>query len=94
MVANLSSHKAGWDDRWQEFSDWSVKGQQIKDDLLFLVDEDTNAFNKVMDAFALPKDVTKGDWAKSKWMDTEWVKWRAQWQPAARGRLRAPLRPR
>ena len=55
MVANLSSHKAGWDDRWQEFSDWAVKGQQIKDDLLFLVDEDTNAFNKVMDAFGLPK---------------------------------------
>ncbi len=55
MVANLSSHKAGWDDRWQEFSDWAVKGQQIKDDLLALVDEDTNAFNKVMDAFGLPK---------------------------------------
>ena len=55
MVANLSSHKAGWDDRWQEFSDWAVKGQQIKDELLFLVDEDTNAFNKVMDAFGLPK---------------------------------------
>lgn len=55
MVANLSSHKAGWDDRWEEFSDWAVKGQQIKDDLLLLVDEDTNAFNKVMDAFGLPK---------------------------------------
>ncbi|MBK6750128.1 MAG: glutamate formimidoyltransferase [Pyrinomonadaceae bacterium] len=55
MVANLSSHKAGWDDRWQEFSDWAVKGQQIKDELLSLVDEDTNAFNKVMDAFGLPK---------------------------------------
>ena len=55
MVANLSSHKAGWDDRWQEFSEWAVKGQQIKDDLLFLVDEDTNSFNKVMDAFGLPK---------------------------------------
>ncbi len=55
MVANLSSHKAGWDDRWQEFSDWAVKGQRIKDDLLFLVDEDTNSFNKVMDAFGLPK---------------------------------------
>lgn len=55
MVANLSSHKAGWDDRWQEFSDWAVKGQKIKDDLLFLVDEDTNSFNKVMDAFGLPK---------------------------------------
>jgi glutamate formiminotransferase/formiminotetrahydrofolate cyclodeaminase len=55
MVANLSSHKPGWDDRWQEFSDWAVKGQQIKDDLLNLVDEDTNAFNRVMDAFGLPK---------------------------------------
>jgi glutamate formiminotransferase/formiminotetrahydrofolate cyclodeaminase len=55
MVANLSSHKAGWDDRWQEFSDWAVKGQQIKDDLLGLVDEDTNAFNGVMAAFGLPK---------------------------------------
>lgn len=55
MVANLSSHKAGWDDRWEEFSDWAVKGQQIKEDLLLLVDEDTIAFNKVMDAFGLPK---------------------------------------
>lgn len=55
MVANLSSHKAGWDDRWQEFSDWAVRGQRIKDELLNLVDEDTNAFNRVMDAFGLPK---------------------------------------
>ncbi len=55
MVANLSSHKAGWDDRWEEFSDWAVKGQAIKDELLYLVDEDTNSFNKVMDAFGLPK---------------------------------------
>jgi len=55
MVANLSSHKAGWDDRWEEFSNWAVRGQQIKDDLLALVDEDTNAFNKVMDAFGMPK---------------------------------------
>ena len=55
MVANLSAHKAGWDDRWLEFSDWAVKGQMIKDDLLALVDEDTNSFNNVMDAFGLPK---------------------------------------
>ncbi len=55
MVANLSSHKAGWDDRWEEFSDWAEKGQQLKDELLLLVDEDTNAFNKIMDAFGLPK---------------------------------------
>lgn len=55
MVANLSSHKAGWDDRWEEFSNWAEKGQQIKDELLHLVDEDTLAFNKIMDAFGLPK---------------------------------------
>ncbi len=55
MVANLSSHKAGWDDRWEEFSDWAVRGQHIKDDLLRLVDEDTKAFNLVMDAFRRPK---------------------------------------
>ena len=55
MVANLSSHKPGWDERWEEFSDWAEKGQQIKDELLFLVDEDTRAFNKIMDAFGLPK---------------------------------------
>lgn len=55
MVANLSSHKPGWDDRWREFSDWAVKGQSIMNELLFLVDEDTNAFNKIMDAFGLPK---------------------------------------
>ena len=55
MVANLSSHKAGWDDRWEEFSEWAVRGQKLKDELLFLVDEDTNSFNKVMDAFGLPK---------------------------------------
>lgn len=56
MVANLSSHKPGWDERWEEFSDWAVKGQQIKDELLFLVDEDTSAFNRIMEAFGLPKD--------------------------------------
>jgi len=55
MVANLSSHKRGWDDRWEEFSNWAEKGQMIKDELLWLVDEDTNAFNKIMDAFGLPK---------------------------------------
>lgn len=55
MVANLSAHKPGWDDRWNEFSDWADKGQKIKDELIHLVDEDTNAFNKIMDAFGLPK---------------------------------------
>lgn len=56
MVANLSSHKRGWDDRWEEFSDWAVKGQQYKDMLLHYVDEDTNSFNNIMDAFGLPKN--------------------------------------
>lgn len=55
MVANLSSHKKGWDDRWKEFSNYAELGQKIKDDLLKLVDEDTRAFNKIMEAFALPK---------------------------------------
>ncbi len=55
MVANLSSHKPGWDDRWEEFSVTAEKGQALKDELLHLVDEDTNAFNKIMNAFSLPK---------------------------------------
>lgn len=55
MVANLSSHKAGWDDRWEEFSDWAEKGKYYHDILLKLIDEDTAAFNKIMDAFSLPK---------------------------------------
>jgi glutamate formiminotransferase/formiminotetrahydrofolate cyclodeaminase len=56
MVANLSAGKRGWDDKLPFFSDWAVKAQQLKDELLFLVDEDTAAFNKVMAAFGLPKD--------------------------------------
>jgi len=55
MVANLSSHKQGWDDRWEEFSNWADKGQQLKNELLKLVDEDTLAFNKIMFAYSLPK---------------------------------------
>ena len=55
MVANLSSHKPGWDERWKEFSDWAEKGQYYKNELLKMVDEDTNAFNKIMSAFGLPK---------------------------------------
>ncbi|MHC4696020.1 MAG: glutamate formimidoyltransferase [Planctomycetota bacterium] len=55
MVANLSSHKRGWDDRWEEFSDWAVKGKTYHDELLRLIDEDTDAFNKIMAAFALPR---------------------------------------
>ena len=55
MVANLSSHKKGWDARWEEFSVWAEKGQAIKDELNKLVDLDTTAFNKIMTAFSLPK---------------------------------------
>jgi len=55
MVANLSSHKRGWDDRWEEFSNWAEKGMMYQKELLRLVDEDTDAFNKIMDAFGLPK---------------------------------------
>lgn len=56
MVANLSSHKAGWDERWEEFSAWADKGQALKKELIHLVDEDTRAFNRIMDAFGLPKN--------------------------------------
>src|SRR5207244_10218520 len=56
MVANLSAGKRGWDDKIEYFSDWAVKAQRLKDDLLSLVDEDTNAFNKVMDAFGVSRD--------------------------------------
>lgn len=55
MVANLSSHKKGWDDRWEEFSNWAEKGQYYKDELLKMVDMDTNAYNKIISAFGLPK---------------------------------------
>jgi glutamate formiminotransferase/formiminotetrahydrofolate cyclodeaminase len=55
MVANLSAHKPGWDDQWEYFSNWAEKGQAYKNELLFLVDEDTNAFNKIIEGFRLPK---------------------------------------
>lgn len=55
MVANLSSHKKGWDERWKEFSDWADQGQRIKDELLDLVDADTASFNGIMQAMGLPK---------------------------------------
>jgi glutamate formiminotransferase/formiminotetrahydrofolate cyclodeaminase len=55
MVANLSSHKRGWDDRWEEFSNWAIKGQAYKNKLLYLVDEDTNSFNQIIEGFRMPK---------------------------------------
>lgn len=56
MVANLSSHKRGWDDKWEFYSEWAVKGQRYKDKMLLQVDADTAAFGKILDAFKLPKE--------------------------------------
>ncbi|MFB0498277.1 glutamate formiminotransferase/formiminotetrahydrofolate cyclodeaminase [Mucilaginibacter sp. OAE612] len=66
MVANLSSHKKGWDSRWREFSDWAQKGQQFKNELLALVDQDTTAFNQIMQAFSLPKSNNEEKAARDK----------------------------
>ncbi len=66
MVANLSSHKRGWDKRWEEFSDWAEKGKYYHDMLNNMVDEDTNAFNKIMDAFSLPKKSDEEKTARTK----------------------------
>ncbi|WP_158988778.1 glutamate formimidoyltransferase [Mucilaginibacter sp. L196] len=66
MVANLSSHKKGWDDRWEEFSDWAEKGQYYKNELLKLVDLDTVAFNKIMEGFSLPKSTEEEKAARDK----------------------------
>jgi glutamate formiminotransferase / formiminotetrahydrofolate cyclodeaminase len=66
MVANLSSHKRGWDDRWEEFSEWAQKAMYYQEKMLFLVDEDTKAFNKIMEAFGLPKNSDEEKAARSK----------------------------
>ena len=55
MVANLSAHKRGWDARWKEFSDVAEEGQKLLDELMQLIDEDTAAFNRIMDCFSMPK---------------------------------------
>ncbi|RJP37163.1 MAG: glutamate formimidoyltransferase [Phycisphaerales bacterium] len=81
MVANLSSHKRGWDDRWQEFSDWAVKGKGCHDALLRLIDEDTDAFNRLMDAFGLPKGSDAEKAARSQAI-----------QSATRGAIEVPLK--
>ena len=65
MVANLSSHKKGWDERWEEFSDWAEKGEQYKSELIKLVDADTKAFNQIMSAFGLPKSTEEEKAARS-----------------------------
>lgn len=69
MVANLSSHKRGWDERWKEFSDWAEKGQALMNELLALVDEDTAAFNKIMDVFSMPKGTEEEKAARAKAME-------------------------
>ena len=66
MVANLSSHKPGWDDRCPEFSEWADKGQTLMTELLHLVDEDTDAFNRIMSAFGLPKTTEEEKTIRSK----------------------------
>ena len=69
MVANLSSHKAGWDDRWEYFSDWAEKGMNVMNELLALVDEDTAAFNKIMDVFGMPKGTPEEKAARAEAME-------------------------
>jgi glutamate formiminotransferase/formiminotetrahydrofolate cyclodeaminase len=81
MVANISSHKAGWDKRWKEFSDWAVRGMALQTELLSLVDEDTKAFNRIMEAYGLPKE-TEADRAARK----------TAVQEATRGAIEIPLR--
>ena len=65
MVANLSAHKRGWDARWKEFSDVAEQGQKLVDELLLLIDEDTAAFNRIMDCFSLPKGTDEEKTARS-----------------------------
>lgn len=81
MVANLSSHKRGWDERWAEFSDWAEKGKAAHSALLALVDEDTDAFNALMAAFGLPKGTDEEKAARA-----------AAIQNATRGAIEVPLR--
>lgn len=68
MVANLSSHKAGWDARWEFFSEWAEKGQEMMSKLLWLVDEDTESFNRIMAVFAMPKSTDEEKAARAKAM--------------------------
>jgi len=81
MVANLSSHKRGWDDRWEEFSEWAEKGKSCHDELLRLVDDDTNAFNCIVAAWGLPSG-----------SDTEKAAKRDAIQAATKGAIEVPLR--
>lgn len=69
MVANLSAHKRGWDDRWKEFSDWAERGQDVMERMLRLVDEDTEAFAKIMDVFSMPKGTEEEKAARAEAME-------------------------
>lgn len=66
MVANLSGHKAGWDERWEEFSNYAEQGRTLQERLIALVDEDTEAFNRIMAVFAMPKKSDEEKAARSK----------------------------
>jgi glutamate formiminotransferase/formiminotetrahydrofolate cyclodeaminase len=81
MVANISSHKAGWDSRWKEFSGWAEKGMALQKELLSLVDEDTAAFNRIMEAYGLPKETEADREAR-----------RNSIQEATRGAIEIPFR--
>jgi glutamate formiminotransferase/formiminotetrahydrofolate cyclodeaminase len=81
MVANLSAHKRGWDDRWEEFSGWAERGKRCHDELLRLVDEDTAAFNGVLAAYGLPKETAEERATRT-----------AAVQAALRGAIEVPLR--
>ncbi|MEQ9186499.1 MAG: glutamate formimidoyltransferase [Cryomorphaceae bacterium] len=80
MVANLSAHKRGWDDKWKYYSDWAEKGQALKERLLFFVDEDTKAFNRIMLAFGMPKGSEEEKQVR-----------KAAIQEATKGAIRVPL---
>jgi glutamate formiminotransferase/formiminotetrahydrofolate cyclodeaminase len=81
MVANLSAHKRGWDERWEEFSRWAVQGERLRNELLFLVDADTRAFDRIMAAMGLPKGT-----------DDEKAARKAALLEATKGAIRTPLR--
>jgi glutamate formiminotransferase/formiminotetrahydrofolate cyclodeaminase len=81
MVANLSSHKRGWDDRWEFFSNWAVKGKALHEELIRLIDEDTESFNAVLAAMRLPK-TTEAEQAERK----------AAIQAATLGAIQVPFR--
>jgi glutamate formiminotransferase/formiminotetrahydrofolate cyclodeaminase len=81
MVANLSAHKRGWDERWEEFSNWAEKGMYYQAELLKMVDEDTNAYNRILESFQLPQGSDEEKKARS-----------AAIQEATRGAILAPLK--